>query len=662
MGTKRRRDDDLLSRPYATLIRDLAPTTPLGAPARSIEGDAVAFHAQLVRDGHDELSARVRFRRVDTAAARDERRWQVQPMRVEHSGDARASVVFAAAGRYEFEVQAWVDRVGTWQRDLRLRAAAGEELAVEFEVGAQLLERLAPGATRADRRRLLDAVDQLRSSSCTDRVRLTAALDDAVAAVTSTVPDPDDLTTSARCELRVEPELAVRGAWYEFFPRSEGGLAPGSGSWDRLAAAADAGFDVVYLPPIHPVGRSHRKGRDNTLVAGPDDVGSPWAIGAAEGGHLAVHPELGTLDDLRAFVARGAELGVRVALDIALQCSPDHPWVTEHPEWFSHRPDGSIRYAENPPKKYQDIFPLNFWPEREQDRLEMWQACRDVFAFWIDQGVSVFRVDNPHTKPLAFWQWCLADLLDARPDLVFLSEAFTDPPMMHSLAEIGFSQSYTYFTWRRTKWELTEYGAELAHAPSAGWFRPNLWPTTPDILAEPLRDATPQAFASRAVLAATLAPSWGVYSGYELCESDPFPDKEEYRDSEKYELKDRDHDDPASLWPLLTELNRIRRAHRSMWRMSSLRFHHVDHDDVIAYSHRTERDGVVDAVLVVVNLAPDEVREATVHVDPSALGIAPGASFPVLDELTGESWTWGLSGNYVRLDPAERVAHVFAVG
>ena len=617
--------------------------------------------AQLVRDGHDVLAARVRWRRVDRSATPKERRWHVASMQVEHSGAARGTFSPPTAGRYEFEIQAWVDRLASWRRDLRLRAEAGDDLEIEFEVGAQLLERITPEAPRATRARLGDAVGQLRSVTCTERVRLTAALDDAVAAITSTVPDPDDLTTSGRRGLRVDRELAARGAWYEFFPRSEGGLAEGAAILGRLEAAAAAEFDVVYLPPIHPVGTSHRKGRDNTLVAGPDDVGSPWAIGAAEGGHTAVHPDLGTLADLRRFVARGAELGVEVALDIAFQCSPDHPWVREHPEWFSHRPDGSIRYAENPPKKYQDIYPLNFWPADDADRRALWQACRDVFAFWVDQGVSVFRVDNPHTKPLAFWQWCIADLMEDRPDLVFLSEAFTDPPMMHSLAEIGFSQSYTYFAWRRTKWELTSYGEELAHAPAAGWFRPNLWPTTPDILAEPLRDASPQAFASRAVLAATMAPSWGVYSGYELCESDPAPDKEEYRNSEKYELKARDHDDPRSLWPLLARLNRIRREHPAMWRMSSLTFHPTDHDDVIAYSHHTVHEGVPDVVLVIVNLAPDELREATVYPDLGALGLADRVGFEVHDELTDETWTWGPNGNYVRFDPAERVAHVFSI-
>ncbi len=647
--------------PYRALIRDLVPATPLGGPSRSVAGDCVDVSAQVVRDGHDVLAGRLRWRRVDRSATGAERRWKVEPAGVDSAGVLRASFTPPEPGRYEFRVQAWVDRWASWSRDLRLRAEAGEDLSVEFEVGASILDQLVAQAPARHRARLADAAAQIRSESCSQRVRLTAALDDAVASIMSSVPDPLDVTSSDGRLVRVDDELAVRGSWYEFFPRSEGGLERGSGSWDRLEAAASAGFDVVYLPPVHPIGVTHRKGRDNTLVAGPDDVGSPWAIGGVDGGHTSVHPDLGTIGDVRAFVARGKDLGVEIALDIALQCSPDHPWVTEHPEWFSHRPDGSIRYAENPPKKYQDIYPLDFWPPNDADRLALWSACRDVFSFWVDQGVRVFRVDNPHTKALSFWQWLIADLLEDRPDLVFLSEAFTDPPMMFSLAEIGFSQSYTYFTWRRSKQELTDYAQELAHGPASGWFRPNLWPTTPDILADPLRGASLAVFASRAVLAATLAPSWGVYSGYELGENDPDPVKEEYRNSEKYELKARDHGDPNSLWPLFTRLNRIRRDHPAMWRLGSLRFHHVDHDDVIAYSYHRVCDGVADTVLVVVNLTPDEVREATVHVDLGSLGLAERASFQVRDELTGESWDWGGNGNYVRLDPARHVAHVFAV-
>ena len=644
---------------YRTLIRDVSPRTPEGRAPKSVAGDPVEVSAWLVRDGHDVLAGRVRWRRADLSTAK--RRWQHTVLDVDPSGFARCEIVPDEPGRYEFEVQAWIDRFATWRRDLRVRAAADEDLEVEFLQGALLLDRIVGEVPKASRERLRDAAAQLRSTSCAEHVRLTAGLDDAVAALTEGVPDPDDVTSTERRPLRVDRELAVNGAWYELFPRSEGGFFEGAASWDRLEAVAAAGFDVLYLPPVHPVGTAHRKWRDNTLVAGPDDVGSPWAIGAAEGGHTAVHPDLGTVADVGRFVARARQLGVEVALDYALQCSPDHPWVTEHPEWFSHRADGSIRYAENPPKKYQDIYPIDFWPAKESDRVALWEACREILEFWIARGVSVFRVDNPHTKPLAFWEWLLREVQDAHPETIFLSEAFTDPAMMHSLAEVGFTQSYTYFTWRHTKWELTEYGEELAYAPAAGWFRPNLWPNTPDILAGQLRDGSPDVFRERALLAATLAPSWGVYSGYELCENDPVHDKEEYRFSEKYEVKDRDHDAPGSLWPFLARLNSIRRAHPAFARMGSLRFHHVDNDDVIAYSHLRTVDGHTDRVLVVVNLMPDEVREATVHVDPHALALAECTTFQVLDELTGEQWWWGTSGNYVRFAPGDRVGHVFAV-
>ena len=654
-GRKRLRDE-----PYRTMLREVTPVTPCGLAPKTVVGDEVGFGALLVSGGHGLLGAQLRWRRADATGLRP--KWATIAMHVGSDGRAAATTRFDQPGLYEFEVRAWPDRFGTWRRDLRLRAAAGDDLSVEFDEGALLLRRLIDRVPAASRPRIEDAIEQLGSRICSDRVRLSAALDDALAALVAGAGLAEDMTASERLPLRVDRELAVHGSWYEFFPRSEGGFVEGASSWDRLDRIAAAGFDVLYLPPIHPIGHAHRKGRDNTLVATADDVGSPWAIGSAEGGHTAVHPELGTIEDVRRFIARADELGVEVALDYALQCSPDHPWVTEHPEWFVHRADGSIRYAENPPKKYQDIYPINFWPDSDEDRSALWQACRDVLQFWIDCGVAVFRVDNPHTKPLAFWAWIIADVQAEHPEIVFLSEAFTDPTMMHSLAEVGFSQSYTYFTWRETKEELTSYGEELAHAPTAGWFRSNLWPNTPDILAGPLRNGSRCAFAQRALLAATLAPSWGVYSGYEFCENDPVADKEEYRFSEKYELRVRDHDTPDSLWPLLARLNHLRRAHPAFWRMDSLRFHHVDSDDVIAYSHqRSSVGGTVDRVLTVVNLVPDEVREATVYLDHDALGLSPDAPFEVLDELTAESWVWSGSGNYVRLDPEQRVGHVFAI-
>lgn len=644
------------------VVRDVEPVTPLGGPTKTVAGDPVTVSARLVRDGHGRLAARVRFRRVD--GPKSARTWRAVPM-VER-GDRRWEATFTVdePGRYEFEVQAWADHVATWRHDLEARAAAGQDLAVEFEIGARLIEERIRAVDPDDRPRLSDAVRTLRSEVCTDAVRLAAGLDDAVAALLAPVVDPVELAASVRFPLRADAELAVRGAWYELFPRSEGGFAAGARTWDRLEAVAEAGFDVLYLPPIHPVGRSHRKGKNNTLVAGPRDVGSPWAIGATEGGHTALHPDLGTMDDFDRFVARARELGVEVALDYALQCSPDHPWARDHPEWFVRRPDGSIRFAENPPKQYQDIYPINFWPEREEDRLALWDACAAILEFWCGRGIRVFRVDNPHTKPLAFWSWVIPRIQQQWPEVVFLSEAFTDPTMMHSLADVGFSQSYTYFTWRTSRWEIESYGEELAHGPAALYFRPNLWPNTPDILSGPLRDGPPAAFALRAVLAATLAPSWGVYSGYELCENAPAsPDNEEYLNSEKYELKTRDWDRPDSLMPLLATLNRIRRGHPALHRMQSLRFHDSGHDSVICYSHHRPGHGTEpsDTVVVVVNLDPAAVAETTVWLDLGAIDVADGQPFEMRDELTGESWPWRGPANYVRLDPAERVAHVFTV-
>ncbi|MEX0768305.1 MAG: maltotransferase domain-containing protein [Microthrixaceae bacterium] len=663
--------ENLLQSAQRILIRDVSPVTPTQAPAKAVQQDAVKFGATLVSDGHSLLAARLRWRRVDIGGSSDaqaEQTWQTQPLAVAPSGQVSSAVRFAQLGLYEFQVQAWKDSFTTWRRDLQLFATAAEPLELEFEEGARLLEVLAQQLPADSARRVASAIEQLRSKGCTDRVRLAAATDDAVAKAVAGIST--ELTTSPSHLFRVEPELAVRGAWYEFFPRSEGGLHPGANSWKRLDQIADAGFDVLYLPPIHPIGISQRKGRNNSLTATPQDVGSPWAVGSQHGGHTAVHPELGTVEDLRAFVAKARQLGVAVALDYVLHCSPDHPWVSEHPEWFTKRSDGSIRYAENPPKKYQDIFPLNFWPEQDSDRVALWQACLQILEFWVDCGVEVFRVDNPHTKPLAFWAWILRELQATHPQVVFLSEAFTDPAMMHSLAEIGFSQSYTYFAWRQSKDELTSYGEELAHGATAAWFRPNLWPTTPDILADPLRGGSCNQFAVRAILAAMLSPSWGIYSGYELCENTAIPHKEEYGFSEKYELKKRDHNSPESLWPLLSNLNRIRRAHRATWRMDSLRFHHVDHDSVIAFTHHSTENthdaekvdtGLVDTVLVVLNLKPDDFCEATVYLDLDAIGLSGANSFKVTDELTQESWAWGVQGNYVRFDPAERVAHVLSL-
>jgi starch synthase (maltosyl-transferring) len=416
---------------------------------------------------------------------------------------------------------------------------------------------------------------------------------------------------------------------------------------------------VVYLPPVHPIGVTDRKGRGNTLVAGPGDEGSPWAIGSAAGGHEAVDPGLGTVADFAAFVGQARRLGLEVALDFALQCSPDHPWVTAHPEWFSHRPDGSIRFAENPPKQYQDIYPINFSPDRDEDRVALWTACLDLLELWITRGVRIFRVDNPHTKPFELWVFLIDELRRRHPDVVLLAEAFTRPATMHRLAEIGFSQSYTYFTWRTSKQEIVEYALELAHGPDADYFRPNLWPNTPDILSGPLRRGEPWVFVQRAVLAATIGPSWGVYSGYELAENEPASDgNEEYAHSEKYEIKHRDFDDPASIAPVLARLNDARRRHPALAEMRTLRFHPTTGDSFVAYSKQgVTAEGDVDTVLVVVGLDPSGFAEGLVHIDLGALGLPWDEPLHAYEELSGDTFRWPGADPYVRLD-TWRPAHV----
>jgi starch synthase (maltosyl-transferring) len=466
--------------------------------------------------------------------------------------------------------------------------------------------------------------------------------------------DALDRTASAPHGLWVDRERALVGAWYEIFPRSEGGLRSAA---RRLDAIAAMGFDVVYLPPIHPIGHTARKGPNNTRTARTGDPGSPWAIGSEDGGHTAVHPELGTIADFDAFVVAAARVDMEVALDYALQCSPDHPWVREHPEWFHHRPDGTIRYAENPPKKYEDIYPINFWPQPPGAREALWSACKEIIEFWIGHGVRAFRVDNPHTKPMAFWAWLIPAVQATHPDVIFLSEAFTRPPVMAKLAEVGFSQSYTYFTWRTFKSEIVDYLSELCHGPKADFMRPNLWPNTPDILSGPLRQGPRAAFKLRFVLAATLVPSYGIYSGYELLENEPASEfNEEYLHSEKYEVKARDWAQPHSLTPYITRVNQIRRRHAAFAELRNLQFVHVSNDSLLAYAKRTVDGG--DVMLTVVNLDPRHAHDGVLGLDLAALGLPDDAPFEAHDELTDTTYVWNGANPYVRLDPEVEPAHL----
>ncbi|MFF7321309.1 alpha-1,4-glucan--maltose-1-phosphate maltosyltransferase [Streptomyces albogriseolus] len=638
-------------------VLDVRPLVRQGRrPAKAVVGEAFEVTATVFREGHDAVAANVVLKDPEG------RPGPFTPMRELAPGTDRwgATVTPAGTGLWTYAVEAWGDPVTTWRHHAQIKVPAGIDTEVMLEEGARLFERAAEQVPGDDDREVLRAaVDALRDTERPAAARLAAALTPEVDAVLARHPLRELVTSSEPLPLLVERERALFGSWYEFFPRSEGTPEQPHGTFDtaarRLPAIAAMGFDVVYLPPIHPIGTTFRKGPNNTLDAGPDDVGVPWAIGSPEGGHDAVHPRLGTLEDFTRFVARARDLGMEVALDFALQCSPDHPWVHKHPEWFHHRPDGSIAYAENPPKKYQDIYPIAF--DADMDGLVA-ETCR-ILRHWMDAGVRIFRVDNPHTKPVVFWERVIGEINRTDPDVIFLAEAFTRPAMMHTLAQIGFQQSYTYFTWRTTKQELTEYLTELS-GEAASYMRPNFFANTPDILHAYLQHGGRPAFEVRAVLAATLSPTWGIYSGYELCENTPLREGgEEYLDSEKYQLKPRDWEaaerEGRTIAPLLTRLNTVRRENPALRQLRDLHFHQADKEEIIAYSKR--RDG--NTVLVVANLDTRHTQEATVSLDMPQLGLDWHESVPVRDELTGETYQWG-SANYVRLGPGG--AHVLVVG
>jgi starch synthase (maltosyl-transferring) len=624
--------------------------------AKAVVGDAVQVSADIYRDGPDLLQAVVRYR------GPNDRRWSEAPMRPIGNDRWAGSFVPADMGVYRYAIEAWTDRFGTWRRHLVAKVDAAQDVEVELEEGATLVENRL-GAVRGKERALLSsAVDKLRgpaSGGGAGDERVRTALDGEVLEVMRAHPDRTGAQTSEPVlELTVDRERARFGAWYEFFPRSTG--SPGRHGTFKTAAKelgriAAMGFDVVYLPPIHPIGVTGRKGRNNSLGAKPDDVGVPWAIGSEEGGHTAIHPQLGSIDDFDDFVATAERLGLEVCLDYAIQCSPDHPWVTEHPEWFHHRPDGSIKYAENPPKKYQDIYPINFDTE---DREGLWRELKSILDFWIGHGVKVFRVDNPHTKALPFWEWMINELKTEHPELILLAEAFTRPLVMQGLAKLGFTQSYTYFTWRNSKWELIDYLTELTTTEMADYFRPNFFANTPDILHEFLQTGGPPAFKIRLVLAALLSPTYGIYSGYELYENVPLHEgSEEYLHSEKYELRHRDYNAKGNLMPYITRVNEIRQKNPALAEFRNLHFHHADKDNVMAFSKAT--DG--NAILAVVSLNPWHWEEATIGLDLEALGVTDLARpFEVHDLLGDSTYLWHGRFNYVRLNP-ENPAHVFEV-
>ncbi len=649
------------------IVEHVRPAVDQGRhAAKRVVGDVVHVRADIFADGHDVLAAvlldRVVPRGGDAAAWRQTRLSVTAP----GTDEWHASFSVDTPGWHEFAIVAWVDRFATWQRDLRARVGAHQDVAIELIEGGQLVREAGAraaqlGSTSPDAWWFEAHADLLCDTRAALTERLDLALSPQLAEAMFEYADRRQATHSEPVRVWVDRALARTGAWYEMFPRSAGDTAGRSATFAeaaaRLADIAHLGFDVVYLPPIHPVGRSFRKGRNNALEAGPDDPGSPWAIGSEAGGHTAVDPALGTLDDFDAFNAEAGRLGLELALDLAWQCSPDHPWVREHPEWFRHRPDGTIRYAENPPKKYQDIYPLDFacaeWPS-------LWAALLEVTRFWLRRGVRIFRVDNPHTKSFGFWGWLIDQIHREDPGAIFLAEAFTRPAPMRYLAKVGFTQSYTYFTWRNTRAELEAYLTELTTTPMREYFRPNFFANTPDILHEYLQHGGRPAFEARLVLAATLSPSYGIYSGFELCENRAVrPGSEEYLDSEKYEIRPRDWHAPGNIRPLVQAVNRIRRDHPALQWNDTLRFCQTDNPELIAYAKVSAHGD--DIVLVVVNLDPHHMQHGHVHVPSELMAVADDERWTAFDLLTGTPYTWRGAWNYVRLDPGIRQAHILAL-
>jgi starch synthase (maltosyl-transferring) len=593
--------------PVRIQIQDVRPQVDCGRyPVKRTEGERVEVTATIFRDGHELLGAAVRYKPAGAA------RWLEAPLEALGNDRWAGSFVVDRCGIWRFRVEAWVDRIASYQEEIRRKADAGQ---------ADLSSELAEGAALLGRESL--TVEEALAVRAGDR---------------------SGKASSPAYEVDVDRMLARFGAWYELFPRSWGGF---EGVRKRLPELAELGFDVVYLPPVHPIGRSSRKGRNNALVAGPDDPGSPWAIGSAEGGHEAVAPELGTLEEFERLVADARSLGLEVAIDFAIQCSPDHPWLEQHPEWFYRRPDGTLKYAENPPKRYQDIYNVNFDCEDWQG---LWAALRDVVLLWVERGVTVFRVDNPHTKPVQFWEWLIEEVRRGHPEVIFLAEAFTRPAMMQTLAKAGFAQSYTYFTWKNSRWELLEFMGQLLEWRE--YFRPNCFVNTPDILHEYLQRGGPPAFEARLVLAATLSPSYGIYSGFEHFENVPVREgSEEYLDSEKYETKRRRLDGP--LLPLVAKLNAARRDNPALQRLDDITFLDAENEHLFAYLKRSGDN----ALICVVNLDPSSPQEG-VCILPVSTGLPP--AYRVRDLLAGETWTWHIGRNYVRLEPGR--SHILRIG
>ncbi len=623
-------------------------------PAKRVVGERMTVEADIFTDGHDALAAALLYRR------KSDSHWSETPMESLDNDRWRATFEVTEIGAYLYTLQAWVDRFGSWRQGLAKKLQAGQDVAIDLLIGAGLVEETANRAPAADKKRLGNFISILRSKQ--PDAGETALLPELAALMAKYSDRRWAVTYEKELRVNVDREKARFSTWYEMFPRSCASEPGVHGTLrdceQQLPYVASMGFDVLYLPPIHPIGRSFRKGKNNEVNAGPEDVGSPWAIGAKEGGHKAIHPQLGTLEDFKRLVTKAKESGIEIALDIAFQCAPDHPYAREHPEWFRKRPDGSIQYAENPPKKYQDIYPLDFETDHWK---ELWDELKSIIVFWCEQRVRIFRVDNPHTKAFPFWEWVIAEVKKDYPEALFLAEAFTRPKVMYRLAKLGFSQSYTYFAWRNTKWELTQYFTELTQTEIADFFRASLWPNTPDILTEYLQFGGRPAFMTRLVLAATLGANYGIYApAFELCENVPRdPGSEEYLNSEKYELKHWDLERKDSLKEFIALVNRIRGENRALQSDRSLRFHPVDNPEIICFSKQTE--DLKNVIVVVVNLDPHHTQSGWVELAMEELGLLPQQPFQMHDLLTNARYLWHGARNYVQLNPDTVPAQIFRV-
>jgi starch synthase (maltosyl-transferring) len=646
------------------VIENVAPAVDSGRFAvKRVVGDRIVVEADVFSDGHDAVSATLHFRHD----AKGE--WTIVPMRPLGNDRWSAEFTVEQLGRYVYRVAGWVDHFATWRRDLQKRIAAGQDIGVDLLIGAQLLDQAAASASSGSCREQLETfADRLREDSAESTSGVACqVIDDPELSqfLLECGPIHSEVTQSPEFPITVDRPKAAFSAWYEMFPRSAASHPEGTHRHGtlrdveaRLSYIAEMGFDVLYLPPIHPIGRAHRKGPNNAPTSHPDDVGSPWGIGSPEGGHKSIHSQLGTIDDFRHLLAAAEQHGIELALDIAFQASPDHPYVREHPEWFRNRPDGTIQYAENPPKKYQDIYPFDFECE---DWQALWHELRGVFQFWIDEGVRIFRVDNPHTKPFPFWEWVINDIRRGYPDVIFLAEAFTRPKVMYCLAKLGFTQSYTYFAWRDTKWELTKYFTELTRSEVREFFRPNLWPNTPDILPESLQVGGRAAFMSRLVLAATLAGNYGIYGPpFEHGWSAPRePGSEEYLHSEKYQVHLHDIDRPDSLKDFIARVNRIRRGSPALAHRGTLEFHESENKQIICYSRAA--DDRSDIVLVIVSLDPHYRQSAWITLPLEAMELPANRPYQMHDLLTDARYLWHGERNYVELDPSTGPAHIFRI-